>query len=370
MLGARSMPPSHGGIETAVQELSRDLAGLGHDIFIAVSESGDWSEPNIHILQARAIRTKHLHASSQALASLHFVRRVRPDIVHIHGLGPGILGPAFRALGYPVVLTVHAIDWQRAKWSTNAGRLFRLSSHLSVRAASEIIVVSGSLKKDVAAHYGRSSTMIPNGVRHESRTDDGPILAKWDVSAGNFLISAGRLVPEKGHHIVVESYSSLRPEMPLLIAGEGKGSFAENYERDLRRQAAPGIRFVGAISHGDLLVLMRNARAFLTGSMLEGLPLTVLEAMAAGTAIIASDIGPHCELLEGLGLLVKAGEPQSLSAALKELLNGTLVPPEGIKYQERVRNHYSWSEAARQTETVYRRIIDSRRPPRHGRPAP
>jgi glycosyltransferase involved in cell wall biosynthesis len=285
------------------------------------------------------------------------------DIVHFHALGPGVLSPLPRYLSRSrVVQTVHGLDEQRAKWGPGARALLRGGSWLSSRVPDATIVVSRTLAEHYRARYGRATVYIPNGVeRPADRRAPGEITRRFGLVGGDYILFVGRLVPEKAPDVLIRAFSKLPGDVRLVIAGGS--SFTDSYTAELATLAARDARvLLPGYVYGDTLAeLYANAAVFVLPSFVEGLPLTLLEAVSHGTPVVASSIGPHLEILgeDGPGRrLVPAGDEDALTAVMGGVLGDVDAERAGAEaLKETVLGAYSWDEAAAATESLYERLV-------------
>jgi glycosyltransferase involved in cell wall biosynthesis len=285
------------------------------------------------------------------------------DILHYHAIGPGALAALPRvASRAKVVLTLHGLDEERAKWGRGARAVLKAAGWVSARAPNAIIAVSRDLQRHYREVRGRPTLYIPNGVCAPAPDPAGRVLDRFGLGAGGYLLFVGRLVPEKAPDLLVRAYRQVPGDHRLVLVGGS--SFTGAFTEQLRRLAAEDDRVVltDYLFGGELGALYRNAAVFVLPSLLEGLPLTLLEAASYGTPIVASAIPPHLEVLGHSGpggRLVAPGDQGGLAGVLAEVL----ADPEGERrgaaaLRERVVRAYDWDEAAAATERVYRLLVD------------
>jgi glycosyltransferase involved in cell wall biosynthesis len=242
-----------------------------------------------------AIPTKHLETiSSTTLATA--VAMAGFDIVHFHALGPGLLAPAPRFLSRArVVQTVHGRDGQRAKWGAGARLALGAAEWMSARVPDATIVVSQALATHYRETYRREPDVIPNGVVAPTPGATDALLDRFGLEPGRYVLFVGRLVPEKAPHLLVQAFASMDTDLRLVLAGGS--AHTDAYVADLERLAAADHRVLltGPVYDEACQALLRHAAVFASPSMLEGAPLTLLEAVAHGTPVVVSDIAPHRE---------------------------------------------------------------------------
>lgn len=369
MIGQQGLPARHGGVERAVEEVAARLVDRGHHVTAFNKKLGDEphipSHRGIEIRYIRAINGKYTgNLTASFLSTVHTLVH-RYDIVHFHALGPTIFSPLARLRpGVKVVATVQGRDDQRAKWGGFAQRMLRAAAWTTAHVPHEVVVVSRALEADFRQRYGRSTVYIPNGVNpppDAQLPDHPPILKKLDIEDHPFLMTLGRLVPEKAVDELLRAFAQIPGETRLVVVGGSSG--AEEFEAELRRLAARDHRVVlaGPVFGDDLDALLRTAAGFVMPSHLEGLPLALLEAAGYGIPLICSDIDPHVEVLEDSGpgrRLFRTGDVADLERVLKCFLDD--LPAEqaaAVDGRASVLSRYSWDDIAARLEKTYERLL-------------
>ena len=326
MIGLKGVPALHGGIERHVEELGRGLARLGHDVTVYCRDHytpPDASAEAVTLRRLPSVNTKHLDAWTHTLlASLDAAPR-RFDVYHYHALGPATLAFIPRSLGKTVVVTVHGLDWQREKWGPVASAYLRAGEWAAARLATRTVVVSRELQRYFARRYRRRTTYVPNAVG-----TPGPVdlraLEPYDLEAGQYLLTVGRLVPEKGIHLLLEAYRNVATDLPLVVVGDDPHG---KYLARLREEADDRVRFVGYVYGPPLAAFFAGSYLYVQPSTLEGLSIALLEAMSYGAGVLASDIPPNVEALGDAGFYFPTGDV----AALGEQLRRRVASPEDVK---------------------------------------
>ncbi len=364
-IGLKGLPATWTGIEFHVDRLGRGLVERGHEVTAytrrCYTEPGLREHGGMRLVVLPTIRSKHLDASLHSLlATLHALLR-RYDVIHYHGIGPGIFAVLPRLLGRRVVCTVHRLDWQSDKWRWPARQLLRLAETVSVRAAHRTIVVSAELQEHVRRRHRRDAELIPNGLDPVVTRAPDLIRSKYGLRGRDYLLFMGRLSPEKRVEWLVESFRELpRPTVagtPVKLVIAGGYNATEDYVARLRALAGddPRIVFTGFVSGDEKEELLSNPLVFVLPSRIEGLPIVLLEAKGHGACCLASDIPPHREILrDGVdGVLFPSADRAGLTAALQSLLDipdrvATVAEAAGRSLLGRP----SWSDVADRTESV------------------
>ena len=358
-IGTRGIPTTQGGIEKHIEEIAPRLADRAEIMVYARSYyvPPDAEYKGVRIRRLPTLRTKHLDTILYALlATLEVL--FRPNgIVHFHALGPSIFAWLPRLCGHRTVVTVHGLDWQRAKWGSFARRYLMLCEWFSARNPNATIVVSQVLKGYYAKKFGKDVDAIPNGIEKPVSREPDEIRERWGLEGNDYIFFIARLTPEKGAHHLIKAFRELDGDKKLVIAGEGLNE--ERYVESLHELAAGDERiiFTGYVTGSTLDELFGNALIYCQPSEIEGLSIALLEAMSYGCCVLSSDIPENLELVEGVGHSFADKNVDDLRLRLSELLAD---PDEIDAAGERARTHalknYSWDRVAEMTWSVYQRV--------------
>jgi glycosyltransferase involved in cell wall biosynthesis len=370
MIGQRGVPATFGGVERHVEELGARLAADGHEVVVFCRRGYGESEPDgyrgMRLVHQHTVDSKHLESFVASATATAATIGQGYDVVHYHAVGPGLFSPVARALsGACVVQTIHGLDGERAKWGRGASELLRFGTWLSARVPNRTIVVSKSLQDAYRDRYGRETVHIVNGTPEVTSRPPAAITQRWGLTRGSYVLSVGRLVPEKAPEHLLAAFADVPGDTRLVLAGGS--SHTDEYVGDLHSMAAsdPRVIMAGYVYGAELEELYSNAAAFVLPSLLEGLPLTLLEAASYGCSIVASDIPPHVEVVGASGpgaRLFPTGDIPALTKALTETLQ---APPDEERtgaeaLSARVRATYSWDRATAETEELYAELIASK----------
>ena len=383
MIGQKGLPATFGGIEHHVEELGSRLAERGHTVRVycrgsyVESDSATSGRPakqakyrGMVLRTAPTIGTKHLDAIVHSATSTALAMAAHSDVVHYHALGPGLLAPLPRYLSRAkVVLTVHGLDHQRGKWGRGAQAVLGTAHWMSGRIPDRTVVVSQTLQQHYADEFGRTATYIPNGVDDPSVLAADQITERFGLTPGSYALFVGRLVPEKAPDQLLRAFANVPGDHRLVIVGDS--SFSDTYTTELKELGArdPRVLFTG-FAFGDLLgELYRHAGVFVQPSLLEGLPLTLLEAASYGVPVLASDIPPHLEVLGASRpgrRTFRTGDVPALTAALTAALAGSPTDAAAERagaaaLRTDVLAGYSWDRATDELERLYLELAARRR---------
>lgn len=367
MIGTRGMPANDGGVEMAVEALSRELTKRGH--VVTVYGRRGYCDPTlrwyegVHQIPLPHVNTKHLEAISHTvLATSHALARGGYDLVHFHATGPSLLSWLPQVRGIPTVATIQGMDWKREKWGPLAKNVLRLAARAAATLPDETIVVSRVLQGLLLENYGRESHYIPNGVDLSGMTDAKPVKGLEDRPFALFL---GRIVPEKQVHVLIQAFSRLEGDYRLAIAG--RSSHSDEYVETIARLAAADERVVllGSRYAAEKAWLLTNATVFVQPSTIEGLPIALLEALALDQFTIVSDIPENVEAVtlrdgQPYGLVFRTGDIDDLEEKLALVLSSSSLLSDTPRVGIVVRERYDWGRIADQTERVYRQALARR----------
>ena len=364
VIGARGMPGVNGGIERHVEELYPRLVERGVSVTVyarsAYCQSADCG--GVRVISLGCLSGRYTEAITHTARSMWHARRGEYDLVHVHAIGPGLLLPFARLLGFRrSVLTFHALDYERAKWGRVAKAVLRISEQVAVRCATEVIAVSTSGARHLDDKFHREIHYIPNGPGKLTRRPPGDLLRRLGLQGGDYVLFVGRLIPEKCPDDLVAAMTAL-PELKVVFAGDS--SHTDEYTNRLKSTAGAQALFPGYMYGRDLEELYSSALAYVLPSEVEGLSISLLEAMAFGLPVVVSDIPGNIEALGDppAGLVYPLRDRHALAAALKRIAGSVELSRDlGEKAVARVRHAYDWETIADQTLAVYERAM--------GRPA-
>lgn len=373
VLGSRGVPSSYSGVERVVESLYAALAERGHAITVygrrEHARNGPTTYRGMRVIGTRGIDSRSFGTASQVTTSaIHILREGGYDLVHTHALAAGLVVPLLARFGLPVVSTIHGVDWQRAKWRGLGARVLHRAERWIVRDADEMIVISRDLERYYRDSYDRVTCYIPNAtdLTHDGHCDY-EILAKFGLARGNYLLSVARLVPEKRFEDLISAYMDLESDKRLVIVGGSADT--DDYVRALHATARGDSRivFTGTQPREAVATFLRGAAVYVLPSELEGMPISLLEALEMGLPCVVSRLPVHEEILgpcSRYDLFFAprdvAGLRASLRRALDDIPNQRNIAEE---IQRHVRAKYTWPAIADQTENLYREVLAKRARP-------
>lgn len=326
-IGLRGIPDVMGGIETHCEQLYPRLARLDDELDITVIGRSGYATAgrfgNVRVLSLWAPRRKALEALVHTPLAILYARLfLHPDLIHLHAIGPGFFAPMARLVGFRVLATHHATDYDRPKWGRFGRWFLKTGERMIARFANDVVCVSSTIEAGLAAeHPSRKEhyVTIRNGVPVADATPvtTTDVLSRLGVAQGSYVLAVGRLDATKGFHDLVAAFKRAAPrDLKLVIAGGGPEGDA--YAAGLKGESSASVIFAGALPGVEVRTLYRNAALFVHPSYMEGFPLVVLEAIAADTPLLVSRIAPHMELGLEANCYFETGAVDALARRLAE----------------------------------------------------
>ena len=368
MFGHKRMPSREGGVEIVVEELSTRLVQLGHSV-CCYNRGGhhvsgaQFDQQHLNEYKGVQIRTvptiekKGLSAVTSSFFATLAAAFGRYDVVHIHAEGPAAFCFLPKWLGKRVIVTVHGIDHQREKWRGGfASKYILMGEKCAVRFADEIIVLSRGVQQYFEKNYSRKTVFIPNGVTRPEKRMANLICTQFGLEKDGYILFLGRIVPEKGLRYLVEAFRNTKTDKKLVIAGGASDS--DDFMQEIRAMAAGDERivFTGFVQGELLEELYSNAYVYTLPSDLEGMPLTLLEAMSYGNCCLISDIDECAGVTGDKAVVFRQGDTKHLQKQLQMLCD----QPEVVEQYKAVSSDYicskySWDDVTARTLALYGR---------------
>ena len=400
MLSWEYPPLLVGGLGRHVHALAEQLAADRHEVTVLTRDGGPDASvalPADEVVRGvRVVRVPEEQAqprfSEELLAWAAALNRSltraghalpeRPDVVHAHDWLAGRAGTALAEhLRAPLVATLHATEAGRHQgWLPEPlNRAVHAEEWQLASGAARVITCSAAMRWEVTRLFDLPAEVVdvvPNGVDLDRwRTTPDAVAAarrRW-APDGPLVLYSGRLVYEKGVHDLLAAVPRLRrrnPGVRVVVAGTGpKAAELRGLARRLR--LGRSVAFAGFVPDAELAALAAAADCAVVPSVYEPFGLVALEAGAAGTPVVVSDVGGLREFVAHgrTGLRFAAGDRGGLADAVTELLAD---PRLGRRLAEQARlvlhRDHAWSRVAERTVVVYRRAAVDRRVPTPGAP--
>lgn len=376
IIGSKGIPAKAGGIERHVEELATRLAKRAFDVTVYTrpwyTGTEKLSYQGVRLVPMASFNTKHFDAITHTFVSTLHAMKENTDVYHFHGVGPSLLAwlPRVFRPNAKVIVTFHCLDRRVQKWGAFARFALKTGEWSATHFAHKTIVVSKTLAHYVREVYNARAVYIPNGVKVEKPSaKDVAVLDELGLDKGRYVVMVGRLIRSKNAHVLIDGWKRLKGAstdlrtlgMKLVIVGDGPANDA--YVREVRAKAAGSkdIVLAGARYGAELNALIAHAAFGVHPSSTEGLPLAVLEKMAHGKAVLASNIPEHLEIIEGRGYSFRLDDRRDLMLQLHWMLtHPKQCASMGRDAQKHVAAYFNWDTIAKETALVYKQLAPAK----------
>jgi glycosyltransferase involved in cell wall biosynthesis len=358
MLGIRGFPDVQGGAEKHAEKLSCALTTLGCEVE-AIVRSGYVPKTQ---KRWRGITFTRLWAPriSGAEAFVHTFLGVlraavdRPDILHLHAIGPAVFAPLARALGLRVIATHHVLNYENEKWGPLARSILRFGEWAGMKFANGRIAVSEDLAAQMVRAYRVPVSAIPNGIDKPRVIEPTNTLQAFGLTPGRYALCVARIDEQKRQVDLIAAYKRLNAP-PWRLALVGGADYSTGYANAVAAAAreTPGVVMLGHQSGDALAELYSHAGIFVLPSSHEGQPIAVLEAASYGLAMILSDIPAHRELALSGARLIAPGDVAGLAHELETFFAAPVPERVAASERDRILAKHDWLTIAQQTLAVY-----------------
>lgn len=366
MLGHKTVPAmdsSRGGIEVVVEELAPRLVERGCEVTCynrTGCDNGGLTEyKGVKLKPVPTFKRKGLAAMTSSFFATVKATFGGYDVIHFHAEGPCFWMWIPRIFRKKCVATIHGLDFAREKWKSGIGAHYiKIGERMAVKHASEIIVLSRGVQEYFWKTYKRKTIFIPNGVSRPELKEARKITEKFGLRENSFFLYLGRLVPEKGLRYLIEAYKGMNTDKKLVIAGGS--SDTDEFTQELKCLVGnnENIIFTGFVAGRLREELYSNAYVYVLPSDLEGMPLSLLEAMSYGNCCVVSDIEECSEVVEDKAVVFRKSDIGDLREKLNMLCNNEdLVLSYKHTAADFISTKYSWDEVSRKTFKLYRKAV-------------
>ena len=367
MIGHKRIPSREGGVEIVVDELSTRYVKLGHRVDAynrcgthvsgkKFDEARGKSYKGVRLIQIPTFKNSTLNAPVYSVLATFRALFGRYDVIHYHAEGPCMMLWLPKLFGKHVVATIHGLDWQRSKWEGLAVRVLKFGEKMAAKYADDVIVLSKNVQEYFRENYGRETVFIPNGVNRPTLRKADMIRSQYGLEKDSYILFLARIVPEKGLHYLIEAYQQVETDKRLVIAGGV--SHSREYMEQIHAMAAKDSRILMTdFVQGQVLEeLCSNAYLFVLPSDVEGMAVSLLEAMSYGNCCLVSDIKENTEVVETHAVTFRKGDISDLREKLKELLSDAeQVAKIKSESADFICGKYHWDSVVEETMSIYRK---------------
>ena len=365
MIGHKRIPSREGGVEIVVEELATRLVKRGHQVDVYNRKGNNIQDQNadkdrkklreyngIKIKTIFTINKKGIDALLYSFNATIAALFQHYDVIHYHAEGPCAMLWIPHLFGIRTVATIHGLDWQRAKWGGLATKYIKFGEKIAAKYADKVIVLSKNMKEYFKNTYNRETEFIPNGIEQPEIKKAKIIKEKYNLENEDYILYLGRIVPEKGVHYLIEAFKQINTDKKLVIAGGA--SHTNEYLEDIKKKASEDKRIImtGFVQGRELEELYSNCFAYCLPSDIEGMPMSLLEAMSYGKKCIVSDIPENIEVIGNQAISFKAGNIDDLKEIMEKVLSHKITLDE-----EKIKKHIfkvcNWESVVDKTEKIY-----------------
>ena len=369
MLGHKRIPSREGGVEVVVEELASRMVEKGHQVVVynrkghhvSGAENDEYAYKKgfeykgIQVKTVFTLPNKSLNAIVYSFFATLRACVSKADVIHFHAEGPCSMIPIAKLFGKKCVATIHGLDWQRSKWGGFATRFLLFGEKMAAKYADEVIVLSKNVQTYFKETYGRDTNYIPNGIDKQEKVLPQIITDKYGLQGKDYYLFLARIVPEKGLHYLIDAYEQIDTDKKLVIAGGS--SHTDVYFEQIKEKCKenPDIIMTGFVQGKELAELFGNCYAYVLPSDVEGMPLSLLEAMSYGCNCLVSDIPENLEVVKDKAFSFKKGNIQSLADALAKMesLNEEERIQKSIEIQQYAIQKFGWNDVVNSTLDLY-----------------
>ena len=353
ILGTRGIPANYGGFETFAEQLATRLAARGHDVTVycragnvdPALDGATWRGVRLVVLPAP--RSKHLETVVHTWRSAWHARAQGFSFALVCNSANFLSLPVLRAAGIRTALAIDGIESERRKWGFLGRNVYRLAGVLGPRWTDVVIADCAVIEGWLRARGVANVEMIAYGATApDVATTDA--LARLGVAPDGYVLYVSRLEPENNADVVIRGFVESGVSCPLVVVGDAP--YADAYKAKLREIAAGSDRvvFAGAIYGRGYDELRANASCYVQATDVGGTHPALLEAMAAGRAVIANDIPEHREVLGEAGWYYAKNDAADLARRLREVMAAPGAAEARAAHaaaaRRRVAERYDWED--------------------------
>lgn len=367
MIGHKRIPSREGGVEIVVEELSTRLVKDGYKVDVYNRKGKNVQDKNvdkgkkkikeykgIRIITIPTINKKGIDALLYSILATIRALFGNYDILHFHAEGSCGMLWLPHLFGIRTVVTIHGLDWQRSKWGGIGSRYIKFAERVATKYADEIIVLSKNIEKYFKETYNRNTHYIPNGANRPIIRTPNIIKNKYGLDTNDYILFLARIVPEKGLHYLIKAYNQLKTNKKLVIAGGA--SHTNDYLKEIEKmvQNNKNIIMTGFVQGEELEELYSNCCMYCLPSDVEGMPLSLIEAMSYGCICLVSNIDENLQVVGKYGFEFKKGNIGDLKEKIEDILKSKRVYTKK-EISKAILDKFDWNKITKENEKVYKR---------------
>lgn len=359
ILGTRGIPAKYGGFETCAEELSVRLAERGHEVTVYCETEDQLRAASeykgVHLVQLPKLKKQYADYAFNGISSTFRSLLSDADVLHFFGCDYVPFAFFGRLSGKGVVLTLDGLEWKRMGYPFPYRIYLRSFAEMAMLFPHFTVVDSRSAQEWYYERTRKKPLYVPYGTNVSTDIDQNT-LKKYDLAEGGYILFVGRLVYEKGAHILIEAFKSTKTDLKLVIVGDSLS--ASEYSSKLKDTGDDRIKFLGFV-HGREFSTLRNASLiYVHPSLFDGTSIALLGAIGAGRCVLSSNLRENVDVGGDAVAYFENGDVESLRKQLQILASD---PSEVERLQrqscERANRLLSWDSITAQYEDIYRRSL-------------
>lgn len=366
MLGHKRIPSREGGVEIVVEELATRMVQKKHEVVVYNRKGKNVQDKNadedkkklkeykgVKIKTIPTINKKGIDALLYSFFASIAVLFGKYDVIHYHAEGPCAMLWIPKIFRKRIIVTIHGLDWQRSKWGGMATKYIKFGEKIAAKYADEIIVLSKGVQEYFKDTYNRDTIFVPNGVKKPVVKNPNIIQKKYNLEKDSYILFLARIVPEKGLHYLIEAFKQIATDKKLVIAGGA--SHTNEYLEKIKEMVKDDTRIImtGFVQGEELEELYSNCYLYCLPSDIEGMPLSLLEAMSYGNRCLVSNIEENVQVGEQYVESFKKGNIEDLKIKLEKLIAQKIDKNTKDEIQQFILKRYNWNEIVNKTLEIY-----------------
>ena len=368
MLGHKRIPSREGGVEIVVEELATRMVEKKNMVVVYNRKGKNVQDKNadkdkkklkeykgVKIKTIPTINKKGIDALLYSFFASIVVAFKKYDVIHYHAEGPCAMLWIPKIFRKKIVVTIHGLDWQRSKWGGFATKYIKFGEKMAAKYADKIIVLSKGVQEYFKDTYNRDTVFIPNGVNKPEIRKSNIIKEKYGLDKNDYILFLARIVPEKGLHYLIEAFKQLNTNKKLVIAGGA--SHTNEYLEKIKEMVKDDKRIImtGFVQGQELEELYSNCYLYCLPSDIEGMPLSLLEAMSYGNKCLVSNIEENTQVVEDKAITFEKGNVQDLKEKLENMLSSNDLLEKREEISDYILQKYNWVDVVNKTLDLYKR---------------
>lgn len=366
IIGHKRIPSREGGVEIVVEELATRLIKKGHkvDVYNRIgrnvqSRNDDKNRKKlkeykgIKIINIPTINKKGLDAFIYSIIATIRSLFGRYDVIHYHAEGSCAMLWIPHLFKIKTIVTIHGLDWQRSKWGGFASKYIKFGEKMAAKYADRIIVLSEKTQRYFKDVYNRNTDFIPNGINKPILKEANIIKNKYNLLNKDFILFLGRIVPEKRVHYLIDAFKTTNTDKKLVIAGGA--SHTNEYLNKIKKMVKDDKRIImtGFVEGDELAELYSNCYLYCLPSSVEGMPISLMEAMSYGGNVLTSDIEECTQVTGPYGYSFEKDNVEDLRKKLNQCIDSDMKN-QSKEIADYILEKYNWDNVVNETINLYK----------------